>query len=123
MKPPSINRLWLQGEVSSHPVTKPMNARLSITTFELSMVESWVDGDTGETKERHNRIMVEVLGRDAQRVAKEARLGAWVSLEGYLRSEVFKGENVIKVRTLSIKIWEANSGDARTRERIRAPDR
>lgn len=73
------------------------------------MVEAWVN-DAQESRERHNRITVEVLGRDADRVAQEARLGSWVSLEGYLRSEVFKGENVVKVRTLSIQVWEVPIG-------------
>jgi len=68
------------------------------------MVESWVNPD-GETRARKNRVLVEVVGRDAERAAAEARLGCWVTIEGYIRSEQFKGQDLIKVRTLSIEIW------------------
>ena len=69
------------------------------------MIESWENAQ-GEYRERKNRITVEVVGKDSARVAKEAKLGFWVSIEGYIRSEQWKGSEIIKVRTLSIKIWE-----------------
>lgn len=69
------------------------------------MVESWLNAE-GEHRERKNRITIEVVGRDSARVAKEARVGSWVSLEGYIRSENFKGQSLTKVRTLDITVWE-----------------
>lgn len=69
------------------------------------MIESWKNAQ-GEYRERKNRITVEVVGKDSARVAKEAKLGLWVTIEGYIRSEQWKGEELIKVRTLSIEIWE-----------------
>lgn len=69
------------------------------------MVESWVNAD-GEQRERKNRITVEVVGRDSERVATEARLGSWVYLEGYIRSENYKGQLLTKVRTLEVTVWE-----------------
>jgi len=69
------------------------------------MIESWLNGD-GELRERKNRITVEVVGKDSERVANEARLGSWVYLEGYIRSENFKGNILTKVRTLDIVVWE-----------------
>jgi len=68
------------------------------------MVESWLNPD-GESRARKNRVLVEVVGRDAEKVAREAKLGSWVTLEGYIRSEQFKGQDLTKVRTLSIDIW------------------
>jgi len=68
------------------------------------MVESWLNPD-GEARARKNRVLVEVVGRDAEKVAREARLGSWVTIEGYIRSEQFKGQDLTKVRTLSIDIW------------------
>ena len=71
------------------------------------MVESWITGD-GTLRERKNRIQIEVVGKDSAKVAKLAKLGSWVTLEGYIRSEQFKGQELIKVRTLAITIWESD---------------
>ncbi len=76
-----------------------------MTSFTLSIVESWLNAD-GEYRERKNRVTVEVVGRDSAQVAREAKLGSWVYLEGYIRSENFKGQTLIKVRTLEIIVWE-----------------
>lgn len=103
--PPYINRTWLQGTVASTPTVNSLNPRTKLTSFQLCMVESWFNPD-GELRTRKNRILVEVVGKDSERVAHEARLGSWVTLEGYIRSEQFKGQDLIKVRTLSVDIWE-----------------
>jgi single-stranded DNA-binding protein len=71
------------------------------------MVESWLNGD-GTLRERKNRIQIEVVGKDSADVAKKAKLGSWVTLEGYIRSEQFKGQDLTKVRTLAITVWEAD---------------
>jgi single-stranded DNA-binding protein len=71
------------------------------------MVESWHNGD-GSLRERKNRIFVEVVGRDSADVAEKAKLGSWVTIEGYIRSEQFKGQELTKVRTLAITVWEAD---------------
>lgn len=68
------------------------------------MTESWRD-DQGVLKERKNRVIVEAVGRHSAMVSKRAKLGSWVTLEGYIRSEQFKGQDLLKVRTLSITIW------------------
>lgn len=69
------------------------------------MMESW-ENAAGERRERKNTILVEIVGRDSARIAREAALGLWVTVEGYLRSEQFKGRDLKKVRTLSIQIWK-----------------
>ena len=71
------------------------------------MVESWLNGD-GDLRERKNRIQIEVVGKDSAKIADIARLGSWVTLEGYIRSEQFKGQELIKVRTLAITVWESD---------------
>jgi hypothetical protein len=68
------------------------------------MKESWVNN--GKTVSRANRITVEVLGRDAQRIVDEGKVGMWVTIEGYIRSEEYQGRTIIKVRTLNIDVWE-----------------
>jgi len=70
------------------------------------MVESWRNS-AGEICERKNKVTVEVVGRDSAYVAENAKLGSWVTLEGYFRSEQFKGQELTKVRTFSITIWGA----------------
>ncbi len=103
--PPYINRTWLQGTVASTPTVSSISAKTKLTSFQLAVVESWLNPD-GELRSRKNRVLVEVVGKDSERVAQHAKLGSWVTLEGYIRSEQFKGQDLIKVRTLSIDIWE-----------------
>lgn len=69
------------------------------------MIESWENAQ-GEYRERKNRVLIDVVGKEAARVAAEVRLGSRVKLEGYLRSEQLKGQDLVKVRTLSIDVWE-----------------
>jgi len=69
------------------------------------MIESWENAQ-GEYRERKNQITVEVVGKDSAKVAAEAKLGSWATIEGYMRSEQSKGRELTKVRTLSIDIWE-----------------
>ena len=69
------------------------------------MVESWNNAE-GNRRERRNRVTIEVVGRDSEKVAKEAKLGSWVTLEGYIRSENYKGQLLTKVRTLEVTVWE-----------------
>lgn len=69
------------------------------------MTESWVN-DTGKTVERKNRIMIEVVGRDAEMAHREIKMGSFVTLEGFFRSDNAKGKVWTKVRTLSIDIWD-----------------
>lgn len=76
------------------------------------MVESW-ENASGERRERKNRILVEVVGRDSARIAKEVQLGSWVTVEGYIRSEQFKGQEITKVRTLTIQVWEECKNEKR----------
>jgi len=109
MPPPYKNSLWLQGVVTSHPVVKSLSERTKVTAFYLTMVERWVNS-SGEPRERKNRVLVEVVGRDSAYVAKNVEMGTWVSIEGYIRSEQFKGQEIIKVRTFCIDIWEEGDG-------------
>lgn len=107
--PPYVNRLHLQGRITSQPTVKALSPKTSLTAFQLSMVESWLNAD-GSHRERRNRIQVEVVGKDSAKIAMTAKLGSWVTLEGYIRSEQFKGQELIKVRTLAITVWENDDG-------------
>jgi len=104
MTPPYINRVWQQGRVTSTPTIKSISSRTKVTAFQISTVETWKTGD-GTVKERKNRVQVEVVGRDAEKTYEEVKLGSWVTLEGYIRSEQFKGQDLMKLRTLSVHVW------------------
>ena len=100
-----MNRLWMQGRVWTAPILKSLNARTKVASFCLSLVESW-SNDQGQPRERNNLPLIEVVGKDAERVFAEAKVGSWVTIEGYLRTEEIKGGHVTKVRTLNITIWD-----------------
>lgn len=99
-----MNRVWLQGRVATAPVLKDLTSTTKLTSFTLALIESWKNGD-GKDRDRINSPLVEVVGRDAVRIAHEARIGAWITLEGYIRTEEVKGQHVTKVRTLTITVW------------------
>jgi len=95
----------MQGRVWTAPILKSLNARTKVASFCLSLVESW-SNDQGQPRERNNLPLIEVVGKDAERVFAEAKVGSWVTIEGYLRTEEIKGGHVTKVRTLNITIWD-----------------
>lgn len=103
-RPKYINRSILQGVVATDPSIKNLTPATKVTSFQLVVVESWVNGQ-GEYRDRKNRITVDVVGRDAERIASSAKRGMWASIEGYYRSEIFKGQEVMKIRTLDIEVW------------------
>lgn len=106
---PFINRVSLQGVISNHPSTKALTSTTMLTSFQLSVIESWRNAEQ-EYRERKNQITVEVVGRDSAYVAKAAKLGSWVTLEGYIRSEQSKGQDLVKVRTFTVTVWEGPDG-------------
>jgi single-stranded DNA-binding protein len=84
---------------------KSISSNTKVTAFQLSTVESWTSG-SGELKERKNRIQVEIVGRDAEKAFEQIRLGTWIFLDGYIRSEVYKGQDLTKMRVFSYEAWE-----------------
>ena len=67
----------------------------------LSVFESW-ESRGGELRYHRNDIPVEVLGKEAQRAYDTLRPNDRVAIDGYLRSEVFKGKDKITVRVFNI---------------------
>jgi len=108
--PPYKNRVWLQGRVTSHPSVKSLSPKTKLTAFQISMVEGWANA-SGDARERKNKVAIEVVGKDSARVAATVKVGSWVTLEGYIRSENFKGREFTKVRTLTIDVWEVDDGE------------
>ena len=111
--PPFCNRVWLQGKIVSTPSVQSISQRTQATSFQLVMIESWKNA-VGELRGRNNTITVEVVGKDSAKVMKEAKLGFWATIEGYIRSEQSKGRDLTKVRTLTIDIWERSDDERNT---------
>lgn len=105
------NRVWLQGRVISAPKMMELGSKTHATSFYLSVVESWQD-HSGNRKERRSSFQIEVVGRDAQRIFDSVRVGHWVTLDGYLRSEIVRGADVTKVRVYDIEAWEEPHADS-----------
>lgn len=95
-----INKVWLSGQVHSQPRIRNISEKTKLTSFMMSVSETWLSRD-GETKSHRNDILVEVLGREAESAGR-LMPGEWISVDGYLRSEQFKGRTVISVRVYNI---------------------
>jgi single-stranded DNA-binding protein len=101
MKNLHINKVWLSGTVRTHPQIRQLSEKTKLTSFSLSVLETW-ESRGGETKSHRNDIQIEVLGKEAQAAYDTLSPGKWVSVDGYLRSEQFKGRLQIKVRVFNI---------------------
>lgn len=105
-----INKVWLGGVVQTHPRIRNISERTKLTSFSVSVLETWESRD-GEARSHRNDVVVEVLGKDADEAYKRLAPGSQVYIDGYLRSEVFKGRQQIKVRVFNIAYMEGS--DAR----------
>tara|TARA_R110000751_G_scaffold305336_1_gene421700 strand:+ start:469 stop:843 length:375 start_codon:yes stop_codon:yes gene_type:complete len=94
----SVNRVHLEGRVGTHPASRRVSSSLQATTFRLVTAESW-----GDPAKYHPNVMtIEVLGKDSGR-AREFSVGDWVTLDGYIRTEVRGPGEDIRIRTFSVK--------------------
>lgn len=106
-----INKVWISGKVHTHPRIRNISERTKLTSFTVSVLETWESKD-GETRSHRNEIQVEVLGREAEVAYQTLAPGSWVSVDGYMRSEVFKGRQQIKIRVYNINYNEEPNSDA-----------
>ncbi|MHC4647370.1 MAG: single-stranded DNA-binding protein [Planctomycetota bacterium] len=96
-----INKVWISGKVHTQPRIRNLSERTKLTSFMVSAMETWASRN-GESKSHRNDILVEVLGKEAQPAFDGLSPGDWVSVDGYLRSEQFKGRTVLSVRVYNI---------------------
>ena len=96
----SVNRVHLEGRVGTQPASRMVSATLQATTFRLVTVESW--GSPDRPRYHPNVMTIEVLGKDSSR-AGEFSVGDWVTVDGYLRTEVRGQGEDVRVRTFSVK--------------------
>ena len=96
-----VNKVWLRGHVRTHPKIRNISDRTKLTSFMISVMEEW-EGRDGERKSHRNDVTVEVLGRDAESIFDKLSPGDWVTVDGYLRSEQYKGRTSLTVRVFNI---------------------
>lgn len=96
-----INKIWLNGVVRTHPRIRKISEKTKLTSFAISVLEEW-DSPSGQKRYHRNDVPVEVLGKEAERACENLRPGDWVSVDGYLRSETFKGKPQLRVRVFNI---------------------
>jgi len=97
----NINKVWLEGEVRTHPRLRNLSQSTKLTAFTISVTERWASR-TGEVREHKNVIPVEVLGKDAEDVHEALSPGDKVFIDGYIRSNQFQGRDVITIRAFRI---------------------
>ncbi len=103
-----INKVWLSGVVRTHPKIRKISEKTRLTSFVVSIFEEW-ESPSGEKRNHRNDVPVEVLGREAEKVCEHLRPGDWVSVDGYLRSETFKGKPQLRIRVFNISYEEAEN--------------
>lgn len=64
-------------------------------------METWASKN-GKQKSHRNDILVEVLGKEAQSAYEVLVPGEWVNIDGYLRSDQYKGKSILTVRVYNI---------------------
>ncbi len=96
----SVNRVHWEGRVGTRPSRRKVSSSLNATTFRLVTVESW--GRPDDPRYHPNVLTIEVLGKDSAR-ALDFRVGDWVMVDGYLRTEVRGPGEDIRIRTFSVK--------------------
>ena len=109
MKNLYINKVWLSGIVKTHPQIRQLSENTKLTCFSLSTLETW-ESKCGETKSHRNDILIEILGKEADSAYSNLSPGKWVSVDGYLRTEQFKGKQQTKVRVYNITYEGTNDG-------------
>jgi single-stranded DNA-binding protein len=122
MKNLYINKVWLSGIVKTHPQMRQLSENTKLTSFSLSVLETW-ESSQGEARFHKNDILIEVIGKEAEASNANLSPGQWVSIDGYLRTEQFKGQLQIKVRVYNIiyeEMHEERDG-SETAGKVRLP--
>ena len=116
-----VNRVHLVGRIATRPDLTSMSRSLNKTTFSMVMAETWTRRGSGDRMHHLNVVDVEVLGQDSDR-ASEFEVGAWVVVDGYIRTESFGQRKTTSVRTYSIRSWDEDTGDHHGEREKRCPD-
>lgn len=96
-----VNVVILTGTILSKPSWFPLKNNKRALIFTLQNCEHY-HKSTGESAVHRNEVVVEILGRNAERYFNELSVQQRCQVTGYLRSDEIKGLQVIRVRALHI---------------------
>ena len=98
-----VNKVILVGTLGKDPETKTFANGGSLTQFSIATSESWIDKNSGESKEQtewHNIVLQNRLGEIAQQYLKK---GSKVYIEGSLNTRKWTDQNGQERYTTQIK--------------------
>ena len=105
--PSDINFTFLTGTVVTVPSWVPLAHNKRALVFTIRNNENFKLAD-GRNATHSNNIVVEVLGKNAEKYSYEVALNKKVQIVGYLRVDEMKGSEKTRVRAFRI---EDISGD------------
>ena len=97
-----INFTILTGTIASAPAWVPLSNSKRALVFTLQNNEHY-QLSNGEAAVHQNSITVEVLGRNAEKYASEFVAGQRCQIVGYLRMDMMRGQERIRVRAFKIE--------------------
>ena len=89
----SVNKVILLGNMGGNPDIRHMSNGDAVISFSLATTESWRDKASQEKKEQTEWHRIVVYGKLAEIVAKYAKKGSQLYVEGRLRTRKWTDQN------------------------------
>lgn len=89
----SVNKVILLGNMGGDPEIRHMSNGDAVISFSLATTESWRDKSSQEKKEQTEWHRIVVYGKLAEIVAKYAKKGSQLYVEGRLRTRKWIDQN------------------------------
>lgn len=100
----SLNKVQLIGNVGGQPDCRVTPAGKQIAAFTLATGESWVDKETGATKEQVEWHRIVAFGKIAELITKYVSKGSRVYIQGKQKTRVWEDKDGIKRYTTEVVI-------------------
>lgn len=100
----SLNRVQLIGNVGGQPDCRVTSVGKQIAAFTLATGESWVDKETGATKEQVEWHRVVAFGKIAELIAQYVSKGSRVYIQGKQKTRVWEDKDGIKRYTTEVVV-------------------
>ena len=97
-----INTVILSGTAFSAPTMISLKNNVKLCIFTLRTVEKFVRG-SGETAQHDNFLVVETLGKTAERCMQDVKTGGRYFINGYLRVDDLHGVERVRIRAVRIE--------------------
>lgn len=100
----SVNKVQLIGYVGGEPSTHDTVNGSTITSFSLATGESWTDRNTGQRQERTEWHRVACFGKIAEIIARYAKKGSRMYIEGKNRTREWTDDQGVKRYTTEVVV-------------------